>query len=98
MKFTFKTENPTGKYRAFFDPHIYIKIDKKVCGTIDSRSPFKIRLMVIKKDLMEDGNENCIWKWIVLKKKSESIKEAKDYLNENIELIRKQFALYCLNP
>ncbi len=98
MKFTFKTANTTGKYRAFFQPDIYIRINKKVCGMIDTQSPFKIRLMVIKKDLMEDGNPNCIWKWVVLKKQSESIREAKDYLNENIKLIRQQFTLYCFEP
>lgn len=62
-------------------------------GSITDRS-WDIRLQVVKKDINEDGNSNCSWKWIKLKKKSESLQEAKDFLNENIDQILKLYNLY----
>jgi len=69
MKFTFKTEKPTGAYRSFFSENHYIKLNKKQVGAIADRT-WKIRLMVFKDDINEDGNANCQWKWISLKKES----------------------------
>lgn len=78
--FTFKTEKATGRYRAFFpDSHI-IKINKKKVGNITDSRPHKIRFMVIKSDINEDGNPNCSFKWITLKKECETVKEAKEWL------------------
>jgi len=94
MKFTFKKTNPTGSYASFFDPHYDIKLKKHIVGMIDPKKPHKIRLMVIKDDINEDGNPNCSWKWIKLKKDFNSIDEVKIFLNENIELILKKFKLY----
>jgi hypothetical protein len=50
--------------------------------------------MVIKKDILEDGNKNCPWKWIQLKQESSSLEEAKEWLNENIDLVLGSFELY----
>jgi hypothetical protein len=50
--------------------------------------------MVIKSDINEDGNPNCKWKWIKLGKKSESLQEAKEFLNENIETIMAKYNLH----
>lgn len=85
-KFTFKTENPTGVFKSFESKIHYIKIKKAIVGTIDDDFPHKIRLMVIKKNIWEDGNSNCEWKRVLLVKKSKSIKEAKDWLNNDIIL------------
>jgi hypothetical protein len=49
--------------------------------------------MVHKDDINEDGNPNCPWKWISLKKESESLQEAKDWLNENIEEVLAKYPL-----
>jgi len=87
MKFTFKTEKPTGRYKSFFTPSHYIKYKKNIVGSIDFNTPHRIRLMVIKNDINEDGNPNCEWKWISLKKESETLEEAKEFLNENIKSI-----------
>jgi len=67
VKFTFKTERPTGRYRSFYSSNHIIKLKKIPVGMIypsglDS-PPFSIHLQVIKKDLMEDGNKNCEWRW-----------------------------------
>jgi len=91
--FTFKTNKPTGKWRSFHSTTHDIKIKRKLVGSIDDAHPHKIRLTVIKKDILEDGNKNCDWKWIVLKKKSESLEEAKLFLQENYEAILKRYNL-----
>jgi len=93
MIFTFKTEKPTGQYKAFFPNYHYIKFKKRKCGQIIDNT-WNIKLTVIKEDIMEDGNPNCKWKWITLKKKFESLQEAKDFLNTYIEEIMKKFNLY----
>ncbi len=85
MKFTFKTEKATGRYRSFCLSEHIIKFKKKVVGNIEDKAPYKIGLMVYKKDIKEDGNPNCSWKWIWLIKESTSLDEAKAFLNEKIE-------------
>jgi len=97
MKFTFKTHQPTGKYRSFYSPFHDIKYKKAVIGQINNSFPHFIRLMVIKINIMEDNNPNCIWKWIRLSKKSNSISEAKEYLNNNISTILTKFNIYMSN-
>jgi hypothetical protein len=82
--FTFKTEKPTGRYRSFDSNTNYIKLNKIEIGTISDEAPFIIRLRIIKTDIMENGNKNCPWKWIRLKKESASLKEAKEFLKNNV--------------
>jgi hypothetical protein len=92
-KFTFKCVKEKGRYSAFTKGHHTIKYRKLVCGSIIEERPFRIRLMVHKDDINEDGNPNCPWKWISLKKESESLQEAKDWLNENIEEVLAKYPL-----
>ena len=49
--------------------------------------------MVMKKDIQEDNNINCEWKWIKLKHESETLADAKTFLNENIEAILSRYTL-----
>jgi hypothetical protein len=90
-KFTFKTIKPTGKWRSFDNDYHVIKLDKKECGQIVDNKPFSIRFTVIKDDINEDGNTNCEWKWIQFSKKSETLKEAQEFLSTNIEAIIKKY-------
>ncbi len=94
-KFTFKTEKPTGSYRSFFPNLHYIKWNKKEVGDIDDKNPHTIRLKVYKSDINEDGNPNCLWKWIKFKKQFESVQDAKEWLNspEILEAIQTKFRL-----
>ena len=87
--FTFKTIKPTGKWRAFDNDEIIIKLDKKKCGNIQDKKPHTIRFMVNKEDINEDGNINCPWKWIRLKNEFTSIEDAKLFLKENFEKLSK---------
>ena len=86
--FTFKTSKPTGKWASFDNETHYIKIKGFECGTIDYQKPFKISLMVWKNDedrSKPNDNKNCAWKWIKLKKESETLQEAKEWLNKNFD-------------
>lgn len=85
-KFTFKQNKATGRYRSFFPENTTIKHNGKEVGTI-FEDGFRIQLQVIKKDILEDGNPNCVWKNVLLKYRPTSLQDAKDYLNNNQEKI-----------
>ena len=93
-KFTFKTEKPTGRYRSFDLATHHVKLNKVECGLISDEKPYKIKFQVIKDDINKDGNQKCEWKWITLKKESESLQEAKDFLNEKYEAIQQKYKIY----
>lgn len=95
--FTFKTEKPTGKWRSFYPDSHHIKIKKSKVGNISDKYPHKISLAVFKEDINEDGNPNCEWKWIQLKKESKSLSEAKEWLKSNYDLLIKKYRLYPLS-
>ena len=93
IKFTFKTTRPTGSYAWLHKPYHNILLNKIFVGAIEHDKPHLIRLMVMKADIMEDGNINCKWKWITLKNEFESLDEAKVFLNENIEIITTKYKI-----
>jgi hypothetical protein len=93
MKFTFKTDRPTGPYSSFYSSYYHIKFNKEDVGVIVDRT-WKIRFMVIKEDINEDGNPNCEWKWITLKKESATLLDAKQWLNDNIEAIFRKYKIH----
>lgn len=95
IKFTFKAEKPTGKYKSFYSNYNYIKLNGSNVGSIDDEKPYKIRLMVYKKDIAEDKNLNCTWKWIVLKNGFDSLDDAKNFVLSNATKIVSQFNLRC---
>lgn len=94
MKFTFKTEKPTGRYRSFQSASHDIKLGGAWCGSIDDDPPHKVRFMKLKDDPMEDGNPNCAWKWVTLKKEFQSVADAKEWVRENSELIQRQIKIF----
>ena len=104
-KFTFKIHERTGRYRTFQAKYCDIKLLGKKVGGIqeitnlysnndENVGKFRIGFMVWKKDIMEDKNPNCEWKWIWLKYKPSSIQEAKDFIIKYSEDIQKRFNLY----
>lgn len=88
-KFTFKTEKPTGKWRSFGKDRYIIKLDGKQVGNITNSPAHIIYLAVIKADINEDGNPNCIFKNIRLKETHLTVEDAKVWLNTNIEDVLK---------
>ena len=95
-KFTFKTIKPTGKWKSFDNDVILIKLNKKTCGSIKPTHPHKIRLMVVKDDINEDGNTNCIWKWITFKNEFKTIKDSKLFLNKYFIPITSKYNIHLL--
>jgi hypothetical protein len=104
MKFTFKKVINTGRWKSFQPESCTIKLNKKVVGsineiktvgyTVEDIGKFYIRLMVIKKDIMEDKNPNCTWKNITFKLRFNTMDNAKEWLNNNLEGINKTYNLY----
>lgn len=92
-KFTFKTEKSKGPYSSFFPCQHYIKLNKKIVGTITD-DEWKIRLKIYKDENNTDDNPNCKWKWITLVRVSSSLQEAKQFLNDNFEAITEKYKLY----
>ena len=95
-KFTFKTNKPTGAYKSFHNDEHVIKLDKKEVGQITHSHPHRIRLIVEKDDVATSDNPNCTWKWITLKKESELVADAKQWLNEKFDSITTKFKLHKL--
>lgn len=91
-KFTFKTEKQTGRYKSFFTPWHYIKLNGKQVGSIEHKS-WRIRLMVYDEKL---ENTNCKWKWITLKKEPTSLQDAKDWLLNSQKTIEEKYKLHKL--
>jgi len=92
IKFTFKTHKETGSFAWLHKPYHNVLLCKNKVGSIDHDKPHQINLMVMK-DIKEAENSNCLWKWIHLKHESESLDEAKTFLNENIEAIMTKYTI-----
>jgi hypothetical protein len=93
IKFTFKTHRETGSYAWLHKPHHDVLLNKNLVGAIEPDKPFSIRLMVMKADIIEDGNCNCPWKWITLRHESENVADAKVFLNEGIDAILSKYII-----
>jgi len=96
--FTFKTK----KYKSgfFYRKSYDIKYNKKIIGQIGEEFPHTIRFAIVKKDIMEDGNPNCNWKWIELTTKKakefKSVDDAKEYLRLNVEFLINKYEFHSL--
>jgi hypothetical protein len=92
--FTFKTEKSTREYRGFYPPTNYIKHNKLIVGEIESGSPFRIRLRIVKDANHDDGNPNCPWMWITLAKDNSSVDDAKVWLELAASKILSKYNLH----
>jgi hypothetical protein len=88
-KFTFKTERSTGSYKSFYGPTYHIKLNKIKVGLIGHEIPHTIRLRVLKN--IDEAASNCNWKWVVLKRESTSVDDAKTWLNAHFEQIMNKW-------
>lgn len=96
-KFTFSTKKPTGRWKSFEKPYHKIKFNGKEVGSIDDDEHHKIRLMVYKKDIMEDKNPNCKWRWITLKRESPLLEDAQRFLESAIDIIVEKYDLRTMD-
>lgn len=87
MKFTFKTNKPTGPYRSFFESTYNIKWNKVCVGEFftNKEGAWRIHLRIMKDEKLapnlDDGNKNCPWVWVRLKQCFPTIEAAKEYIN-----------------
>ncbi len=97
MKLSFKKHPKNTGLARIGSPHasVDIKVNKKRIGLIippswnSSHYNWIIRLMVVKENILEDGNENCSWKWIQLKKHFETEGLAREFLNNHIDFLER---------
>jgi hypothetical protein len=96
VKVTFKKQPRETGLAAVGNPYpdVDIKVDKKVCGHISApnwqRNTWDVYFMVIKKDILEDGNLNCEWKTVSAKKKFSTEEDARAAALGLIENILKK--------
>lgn len=93
-KFTFKKHIRTGKYRSFEKELTDIKLNTKITGSISEETGV-YRIGLIVRDL-SGKNPNCCWKWIFLATKFDSEKDARVFLNKNIDRIMEKYELHPL--
>jgi hypothetical protein len=97
--FKIKIVKPPGKWRAFEKTYYHILYLKKEVGEVyisEKDGKFVIHLSVLKKDINEDGNPNCAWRWIWLNKRSDTLEEVTDFLNSAKEEILRRYNLHEL--
>lgn len=77
-----------------------IKIKKMMVGIIvapswtSKHNGFKARFMIVG----NDKNENCDWRWITLKKETDSDSEMREWLKTVYEQIVKNYELHEMEP
>lgn len=107
-QFTFKKNIPTGYYAHFETEYHDIKLEGDIVGCItecksygtkkrSDDGKFAIGLKVWKKDIYEDGNPNCAWKWIYLKYRANSGEEARDFIRKYNDKLQELFPIYTSN-
>jgi hypothetical protein len=92
--FTFKRNNPTGRYKSFNNIFTDVKIKGKQCGVINEGDGFNnwsVRLIV------KDEKQHCGWRWAKLKKRFASEQEARDFLKENYEKLVDGLNVVCID-
>jgi len=104
MKFMFKKDKKeTGLSSVGYPyPKTRIKHNKKDVGYIDpptwrtKSNEWKIYLAIIKQDILEDGNPNCEWRWVSLKKRFKTEPEARLFIKSHLAeiLTRNNIELY----
>lgn len=93
-KFTFKTVQPTGRYRSFQSACHYIKLNGIEVGSIHE-NPISIRLKVYKtaEELLTSPTCNWRWKTVAITKPEPwpTIQHAKDFINRKYVEIQEKF-------
>jgi hypothetical protein len=102
MKLSFKKEPKETGLSAIGNsyPRTKIKIDGKIIGEIvppnwqSVHDVWVVRFTINKKDINEDGNPNCSWRWVQLKSKFNNEESAREFLKENKDKIFGNFDLH----
>jgi len=104
LKFTFKTERSTGKWRSFHPDTYKIKLKGLECGSISehssiglSNNPERNGLFEISFSIKREKTEQnpAPFRNVTLKRTFTTVDEAKEFLVEGTERLTKEFDLYC---
>lgn len=98
---TFKKHPKATGLAAISDrPQIDIKFRNKRVGIIHQPTAFRgmnnwqIGFMIVKADLMEDGNPNCPWRWLFVKNDATDEESARSWVKRNFESFTKRYNLW----
>lgn len=88
MKITFKREAKARGLAGVGYPHpnVIVKVDGRQCGIIhaptwnDIGEVWTVTLFVVKKNILEDGNENCPWRSYTFSKRCLTEDEAREFV------------------
>ena len=91
----FKTNKISGKWAWTTNPTYDVIINGSNVGTISHKSVFDkdeklevgVGFRVVKNDILEDGNSNCIWKTVFLKARFKTVQETKDFITRHLDVI-----------
>lgn len=99
IKFTFKKIINSGHFRAFQKEFYYIKLNGAAVGNIFQGNNyfFYILFHIVKNEKNNDRNPNCDWMNIILKRSFSTVNDAKIFINNNAELICKNYQLKMLS-
>lgn len=97
MKFTFKKNLPTGRYKSFLDTQVTIKLGRKEIGYYILSDEITVNLMVYKTPEELSKAPNCSWKWCKLKRTFSSEEEVREFLQSNLKKILN-IKLYQFDP
>lgn len=97
-KLTFKKDKPQTGLMTVGHPYLptSIKLDGMLIGTIYppnyQKQHWEIGLIV------SQTGGNCPWGWLSLKRKYDSEPEARQFIKDNLETIRKKYDLHPIEP
>lgn len=78
--------------------NIDIKLDKKRIGTIYApnwqQGKWEVSFAIKKKDIMEDGNPNCEWRWVNFKENFYTDFLAKEFVKEMFDKINSTYEFH----
>lgn len=92
--FTFKRNNPTGRYRSFDRINTDIKIKGKQVGTINEGRGFNDWSVSF---VIKDEGKECGWRWATLARRFDNEQEARDWLKKKYERLMEDLKIVSLD-
>lgn len=104
MKLSFKKQPKTTGRAGIGHPYSSTDIlgDKKDVGIIvapnwqTKDNLWRVRFVVEKNEVYNDGNKNCPWMWVGVKARFETEAEAREWVKANWDAIQEKFPLFGL--
>lgn len=95
MRLSFKKMAKEGRYRSFQKDYTEIKADGKYCGFISEvgHEQYRVGFKILKKDILEDNNPNCVWRIFKCKSVYKNEDAARDWIKHNWKAISEKRGL-----